>query len=59
MIITHFPISTFFSVFFFFPMPHGLQNLSSLTKDRTYDPALGAQNLNHWTTREVPPITTI
>ena len=27
---------------------------SSLTRDRTRAPALGAQSLNHWATREVP-----
>ena len=27
---------------------------SSLTRDRSVPPALGAQSLNHWTTREVP-----
>ena len=26
---------------------------SSLTRDRTWDPALGAQGLSHWTTRKV------
>ena len=29
-------------------------DLSYLTKDQTVSPALGEQNLNHWTTREVP-----
>ena len=28
--------------------------LSSLMKDGTHSPALEAQNLNHWTAREVP-----
>ena len=27
---------------------------SSLTRDQTWFPALGAQSLSHWTTREVP-----
>ena len=27
---------------------------SSLTRDRTQAPCIGAQSLNHWTTREVP-----
>ena len=31
------------------------EDLSSLTRDRTHmPPALGAQSLNHWATREVP-----
>ena len=30
------------------------EDLSSQTRDRTHVPALGARNLNHWTTREVP-----
>ena len=29
---------------------------SSLTRDRTGPPVLGAQSLNHWTTRKVPHI---
>ena len=29
-------------------------DLSSLTKDRTLIPCIGRQNLNHWTSREVP-----
>ena len=29
-------------------------DLSSLTRDRTCTPAVEAQSLNHWTTREVP-----
>ena len=31
-----------------------MQDLSSLTRDRTHAPALGARSLNHWTTGEVP-----
>ena len=31
-------------------------DLSSLTKDQTQAPALGAQSLSHWTTRELPII---
>ena len=27
---------------------------SSLTRDRTWAPALGAWSLSHWTTRQVP-----
>ena len=34
----------------------GMWDLSSLTRDRTRAPALGAQNLSHWTTREVSPL---
>ena len=32
----------------------GMQDLSSLTRDQTLAPALGATSLNHWTAREVP-----
>ena len=32
----------------------GIQYVSSLTKDRTHAPALGALSLNHWITKEVP-----
>ena len=31
----------------------GPQNLSSLTRDQSWAPALGAQSLSHWTSREV------
>ena len=34
--------------------PHGMWNLSSLTRDRTCVLCIGRQILNHWTTREVP-----
>ena len=34
-------------------MPHGMQGLSSLTRDQTGAPAVEAQSSNHWTTREV------
>ena len=30
--------------------------LNSLASDRTWAPALGAESLSHWTTREVPKI---
>ena len=39
--------------FFFLTTPQGLQDLSSLTRDPTGDPAAEARSLNHWTTREV------
>ena len=32
----------------------GMWDLSSLTRDQTSAPALGARHLNHWTAREVP-----
>ena len=35
-------------------MPCSLWNLSSLTRDGTQAPALGARSLSHWTTKEVP-----
>ena len=31
-----------------------MQDLSSLTRDRTCAPYIAKQILNHWTTREVP-----
>ena len=43
--------------FFFWPLCH-IRDLSSPTRDQPgigpRPPALGAQSLNHWTTREVP-----
>ena len=40
--------------FFFFAVPFGLWNLSSLTGDQTYAPAVEAGSLNQQATREVP-----
>ena len=37
-------------------LPHCVWDLISLTKDCTYVPCLASQILNHWTTREVPPV---
>ena len=39
-------------LFFFFPQLHHVGS-SSLKRDRTCAPALGAQSLSHWTTWEV------
>ena len=39
---------------FFFTAPQGMWDPSSLTRDQTHSPCTGRQNLNHWTTREVP-----
>ena len=36
-------------------MPRSLQDLSSLTRDRTIPPEVEACSFDHWTTREVPP----
>ena len=45
----------YFSLFKFFggAMPQAC-GISSPTRDWTYTPCIGGQNLNHWTTREVP-----
>ena len=32
--------------------PEGMQDLSSLTRDRTCTPCIGRRSLNHWTARE-------
>ena len=43
-----------FISFFFFFFGCTMQHVeSSLTRDWTYAPSLGAQNLNHWTIREI------
>ena len=47
-------------VFYFFKLEHmasscGMRS-SSLTRDQTWDPALGAQSFNCWTTGKVPII---
>ena len=35
-------------------LPHGMWDLSSLTRDQTHVPCIGRQSLYHWTTGEVP-----
>ena len=40
-------------VYFCFPPPPDIWNLSSLTRDWTYNPLIGRWNLNHWTAQEV------
>ena len=42
----------FLSFFFFLAPPHGMQDLPQPGIELMC-PALGAQNFNHWTTREV------
>ena len=37
-------------------LPHGMWDLSSPTRDQIHVPCIGRQILNHWTTREVPPL---
>ena len=39
--------------------PSGLWDLNSPTRDRTLTPCIGRQSLNHWTTREIPPLILI
>ena len=46
----------FFLVFWFF-WPQGRWDLSSLTRDQTHTPCIWRQSLNHWTSREVPPLS--
>ena len=43
-------ILLYLSFIYFFAVPRGTQDRSSLTRDRTHAPAFGAQSLNHWTT---------
>ena len=35
-------------------LPHGMWDVSFLTRDQTHAPCIGRHILNHWTTREVP-----
>ena len=37
----------------------GMQDLSSLTRDRTCVPCIGRQILNHWTPREIPVLVVV
>ena len=39
---------------FFLPMPCGMQDFSSPTRDQTCAPAVEIQSVNYWITREVP-----
>ena len=40
-------------LFFIHSLPQSMQDLSSPTGDQTHAPAVEAQGLDHWTTREV------
>ena len=44
--------SLLFNVLVF--LPWGMWDFSSPIRDHTRNPCIGRQNLNHWTTREVP-----
>ena len=44
----------FLSFFLFLTMPHGLRDVSSLTRDETRALCSGSIESHHWTTREVP-----
>ena len=48
--------SDFLQVMYIYFCPHHAAwgNLSSMTRDRNHAPAMEAQSLNRWTTREVP-----
>ena len=52
-LLKHFEHTSFF-FFFFLAIPHGLWDLSFLTKDQAMPPALAVWNLNHWTAGQVP-----
>ena len=41
-------------IFFLLAAPHGLQDLSSPTRDQSQAPAVKALSPNHWTAREFP-----
>ena len=43
-------------LFFFLAVQCGIWDLSSPTRGQTHIPCIGRQILNHWTTREVPPM---
>ena len=45
-------------IYLLLAVPHGLQDLCSLTRDRTHAPCSGTVESNHWTTREVPKVYT-
>ena len=41
----------------FLATPHGMEDLSSPTRDQTHAPAVGVWSPNHWTTGEVLKIS--
>ena len=47
------------TLFLLSAMPHGLWDLSSLTRDSTWTTAVKAQDPNHLATRELPKILTM
>ena len=45
------------STFLFFGLrPQGMWDLPSPARDQTYMPCIGRCRLNHWTSREIPPL---
>ena len=50
--VIHLPSSMPLTFFFFLATLHGLQGLSSLTKDQTCAPAVEVHSSNHWTARQ-------
>ena len=45
---------TLFSKKIFLAVPHGMRDLSSLTRDQTHGPEVEVQSPNHWAAYEVP-----
>ena len=46
----------FFFFFLFLAALRGMQDLSSLTRDKPVPPSVEAQSLNHWTAREASTV---
>ena len=42
--------------YYYFATPCSMWDFSSVTRDQTHAPVMEAQNLNHWTAREVPKL---
>ena len=53
----HFPQNTFYFIFNFLAMLHGMQDPSSPNQRSNLCPRHRKWSLNHWTTREIPPNT--
>ena len=47
-------IAHFLKKYVFLATPHGMLDLSTLTRDKACVPCIWKQSLNHWTTRKVP-----
>lgn len=54
LFITPVQVTSLFFFWWWWGMPCGMQDFSSLTKNRAHAPVVKAWSPNHWTAREFP-----